>query len=237
MIIYALGDFMGNRVLLIEDDQNLAATVMHYLELNQIDCDHCGNGIHGVNLVNQNSYDVVVTDVNMPMMSGLQMCNTLREDGKEIPILMVSALDDIDDKLAGFDSGADDYLVKPFELRELLARIKALSTRKSGMVKCLNIEELGLNLDLKNKTAKRDGEILRLTPSGWSILESLAKAYPNAVSKQDLEYAIWGEDVPDSSALKVHIHRLRQSLDKAYSLPLLHIVHGFGFELKKKLHD
>ncbi|MER2492899.1 response regulator transcription factor [Catenovulum sediminis] len=228
---------MSNRVLLIEDDQNLAATVMHFLELNQIDCDHCGNGVQGVNLVNQNSYDVVVTDVNMPLMSGTQMCSTLRSEGKEIPILMVSALSDIDDKLTGFDSGADDYLVKPFELRELLARIKVLSHRRSGQVKALKIAELGLELDLSSKTARRDGHILRLTPSGWSILESLARAYPKAVSKQDLEYAIWGDDLPDSSVLKVHIHRLRQSLDKDFGKPLLHIVHGFGFELRNPLND
>ena len=224
---------MKPRVLLVEDDQNLAETVIHFLELSDVICDYCQDGQQGLHLNTNNSYDVIISDVNMPKLDGLSMCRQLRALGCDTPILLLSSNVGLNDKLSGFESGADDYLTKPFDMPELLARIHSLAKRKSVSTKCLKLEDIGLELNLDKHCALRDGNPLNLSRSSWSILERLVRAYPKAVSRRDLEYAVWGNDMPDSSALKVHIHRLRQRIDKPFSQPLIHVVSGFGFELRK----
>ncbi|WMS92284.1 response regulator transcription factor [Pseudoalteromonas sp. HL-AS1] len=223
---------MSIRILYVEDDKNFAATVLEFLELMGLICDYADNGLQGVTLAKKNQYDVIVTDITMPKLDGRQMCQELRLQGIDTPILMLSALHELDDKLAGFDCGADDYLTKPFELKELVARIKTLSKRRSGNAQKLVIKDLALELNLGEHLAFREGVQLKLTPSGWKILEVIARAYPNCVDRQMLEHVIWGDDIPDSEALKVHIHRLRQRVDKPFSEPLLHIVNG-GAVLKR----
>ena len=227
---------MKPRVLLVEDDKNLAETIIHYLELSGVICDYGQDGHQGLSLSDHNSYDVIISDVNMPKLDGMSMCRQIRERGFDTPILLLTANTELNDKLSGFDSGADDYLTKPFDMPELLARILSLSKRKSGSAKCLKLTEIGLELDLDKHSVLRDGRQLSLSRSSWSLLEHLARAYPKAVSRRDLEYAVWGDDVPDSNALKVYIHRLRQKLDKPFSKPIIHVVSGFGFELRK-YHD
>jgi DNA-binding response OmpR family regulator len=224
---------MKKRVLLIEDDRKLAESVMHFLELNDTYCDYCCDGRQAITLVAANVYDVIVSDVNMPVMDGLSLCKALRELGCELPILLLTANDDIEDKLQGFASGADDYLTKPFQLRELTARINALAFRSSGKSKRLRIDELKLELQLNQHRAFRENIELNLSPSSWTILEKLTRAYPDAVSKNELEFAVWGEQLPDSNALKVHVHRLRNKLDKPFSHNILQARNGFGFQLRQ----
>ncbi|MEI8644838.1 response regulator transcription factor [Pseudoalteromonas sp. Hal040] len=226
---------MSIRVLYVEDDKRFAATVIEFLEIMGLVCDYCDNGLQGVILAEKNQYDVIVSDINMPKLDGLGMCQKLRQQGIDTPLLMLTALHDLDDKLAGFDCGADDYLTKPFELKELLARIKTLSKRRSGNAQKLVIQELGLELNLGERQAFREGILLKLTPSSWKLLEVIARAYPNCVDRQMLEHTIWGDDVPDSEALKVHIHRLRQRIDKPFSEPLLHVVNGNA--VLKRVHS
>ena len=225
---------MNLRVLYIEDDKNLATSVIHYLELNSIICDYCGDGNLALNLLKVNQYDVIISDVNMPEMDGYTLCSKVREQGYDVPLIMLTALDDIDDKLSGFDSGADDYLTKPFEMKELLARVFSLAKRRSGNMKLIKIKELGLELNVDNHIAFRDDVKLNLPPSCWIILETLARSYPKPVKKSDIEFAIWGDELPDSNSLKVHIHGLRKNLDKPFDKPILHIISGFGFELRAK---
>lgn len=224
---------MNTRVLLIEDDRNLAESILHYLELNALTCDYCEDGSQGLSLIATNAYDVIVSDVNMPKLDGFAMCQQTRKDGNATPILLLTANSELNDKLQGFESGADDYLTKPFAMQELLARINALAKRTSGNAKMLNIAALGLEVHLDERWAKREGVTLKLSPSSWTILELLARAYPKAVKKQDLEFAVWGDQLPDSNALKVHVHRLRQRLDKPFSCAIVQVVAGFGFQLKK----
>ncbi len=221
---------MGNRVLLIEDDSNLAESVVQFLELNNFECDHCIDGREGLQLMQSNTYDVVVTDINMPSMTGYELCSTIRGRGIDTPILMISALTELDDKLKGFAEGTDDYLVKPFELKELLARVTSLSRRKSGQTKLISIEDL--EVDLGRHSVTRAGNAIDLTPSAWKLLVTLARAYPDAVNRKDLEHCLWGDETPDSNALKVHIHNLRTKIDKPYDVKLLHSVSGFGFVLR-----
>lgn len=225
---------MKLRLLFVEDDQNLANSVIHYLELNKMTCDYCSDGKVALNLLKDNQYDVIISDVNMPNMDGYTFCTKMRAQGYDTPLIMLTALNDIDDKLTGFESGADDYLTKPFEMKELLARVNSLAKRRSGNVKVLKIDELGLELNIDKHVAFRDNVQLNLPPSSWTILETLVRAYPNAVKKSDIEFAIWGDELPDSNTLKVHIHSLRQNLDKPFDTPILHIINGYGVELRKK---
>jgi DNA-binding response OmpR family regulator len=214
------------RTLLIEDDIDLASTVVDYLILEDIDCDHASNGVAGLNLAKTNDYDVLLLDVNLPRMNGLAVCRSLRDDGIDLPVLMLTAMDTIGDKVEGFDAGSDDYLVKPFEFAELIARIKALATRRSGQVKKLQVDDL--IMDLNQHKVWREDKQLAITPTGWALLEKLMRDSPNVVPRKELENIIWPGSHPDSDAFKVHLYKLRNSVDKAFGNPLIHTVAGKG---------
>lgn len=225
---------MKCRALIIEDDLRLADAIVSYLELNNIICDHCSDGAQGIHLIQHNTYDVLVTDIHMPRMSGTEMCQTLRDAGNELPVIMITSLSDLSDKIEGFNAGTDDYLVKPFELKELLLRIQALSKRKSTQATLIDISELRLVINISLREVKREGKTIKLSKSSWALLELLARAWPNPVSKADMEHALWGDEPPDSNGLKVHIHHLRQRIDKPFNSSLVQAVHGFGFVLNEK---
>jgi DNA-binding response OmpR family regulator len=214
------------RTLLIEDDIDLASTIVDYLVLDEIDCDHASNGVAGLNLARSNDYDVMLLDINLPRMDGLSVCRSLRDDGVDLPVLMLTAMDTINDKVEGFNAGTDDYLVKPFAFVELIARIKALSNRKSGQVKRLQVQDL--IMDLNQHKVWREERELSITPTGWSLLEKLMRHSPDVVSRSDLEDIIWPNSHPDSDAFKVHLYKLRNSVDKSFDIPLIHTIAGVG---------
>lgn len=216
--------------LLVEDNIQLAKTIVDYLAIVGIECDYVGNGVAGVELASNNTYHTILLDINLPKMNGLEVCEALREKGIETPILMLTARDTLADKLAGFDAGTDDYLVKPFQMEELLARVKALANRRSSQVKKLTLADLVM--DLNQKLATRQGKSLDITPTGWVILETLMRKSPNVVSRAELEYAIWQDDLPDTDLLKVHMYRLRQHVDKPYASNLIHTIPNHGFVIK-----
>jgi len=217
-------------VLLVEDDRDLAASVADYLLLERITCDHAYNGQAGLTLACENPYDVILLDLMLPRMDGLTVCEKLREKGIDTPVLMLTARDTLDDKVAGFNAGTDDYLVKPFALEELVVRVMALSKRRSGQVQKLTVADL--ELDLQSKTATRNGKILKLTPTGWILLETLMRASPSVVTRQTLENTVWPDDVPDTNSLKVHMYNLRQQVDKPFESNLIHTLQGQGFVVK-----
>ena len=217
-------------VLLVEDDLDLAQTIVQYLELEQITCDHASNGVAGLHLVRQSRYDVMLLDLSLPRLDGLEVCLRLRTDGDDTPILMLTARDRLDDKLEGFRAGTDDYLVKPFELQELVARIQVLARRRSGQVRRLRCGDLEMNLS--ERTLARAGIPLKLSPIGWKLLEALFRASPAVLTRQALEAVIWGDEIPDSNSLKVHLFHLRKAIDAPFPQALLHTVAGQGFALK-----
>ena len=217
-------------VILIEDDLDLAQTVMDYLQLEAISCDHASNGAAGLNLLEQNYYDVLLLDLNLPRIDGLTVCERLRSEGSDIPVLMLTARDQLIDKQAGFAAGTDDYLVKPFELKELVMRIQALSRRRSGQTQLLRCGDLQMNL--QQRQLSRADINLHLSPIGWRILELLLRESPNVVSRQRLEIAIWGEEVPDSDSLKVHLHHLRKTIDGGFDTGLLQTIPGIGIAIR-----
>ena len=218
------------QLLLVEDDLDLATAIIDYLALEGIECDHAANGLTGFNLIKQNAYDAVILDLNLPRMSGLQVCEQLRAQGIDVPILMLTAKDTLDDKLTGFSVGADDYLVKPFAMAELIVRAQVLSKRRSGQVSKLTIHDLELNL--KQQKAVRDGAHLKLSPIGFRILEVLMRESPNPVSREKLIQAVWGDEQPDSNSLKVHMFNLRKAVDGASDCKLIHTLVGRGFVLR-----
>lgn len=219
-------------VLLVEDDLDLADTIVQYLELEGISCVHGANGMAGLQLAKERGYQVLLLDINLPRLDGLSLCEQLRSAGDDTPILMLTARDGLDDKLAGFQAGTDDYLVKPFALQELVVRLEALSRRRSGQIRKLSCEDLEMNLS--EKTVTRGGITLKLSPIGWRLLEALLRASPEVVSKKDLEEAVWSDDIPDSNSLKVHVFNLRKAMDVPFSSPLLQTVTGHGFALREK---
>ncbi|QFI37050.1 response regulator transcription factor [Moritella marina ATCC 15381] len=217
-------------LLLVEDDLDLATAVVDYLELEDIQCDHAMNGLAGLNMIIANDYQAIILDLNLPKMDGLTVCKNMREQGIDTPVLMLTARDSLDDKLVGFDSGADDYLIKPFAMEELIVRMQVLARRRSGQVKRLTLADL--ELDLQQKQAFRAGQLLKLSPTAWKILETLMRATPNPVSREKLMQAVWGDDQPDSNSLKVHIFNLRKQLDAGDVPALLHTIPGIGFALR-----
>ena len=216
-------------LLLVEDNFDLAATVVQYLELEGMICDHAASGEAGLNMALENDYDVIVLDIMLPRLDGLEVCEALRNKGMDTPVLMLTARDTIDDKVAGFDSGTDDYLVKPFEMAELIARIRALARRKSGQAKILKALDLTMNIDAKQSF--RGERELSLTPTGWMLLETLVRAFPAVINKDKLLQAVWGDEPPETNSLKVHLHKLRKEINRESQV--LHTITGQGYVLRE----
>ncbi len=216
-------------VLLVEDDLDLAETIIQYLELEEIRCDHAANGIAGLQFATENNYQVLLLDLNLPRLDGLSLCRRLREQGDDTSVIMLTARDRLDDKVEGFRAGSDDYLVKPFALEELTVRIRALARRRSGQIQKLSCGDL--EMDFHARTVLRAGVTIKVSPIGWKLLEALLRASPQVVSRAILEESVWGDDVPDSNSLKVHIFHLRKAVDGPFAAALLHTVAGHGFAL------
>ena len=222
-------------ILLIEDDHNLAKAVIEYLEFENINCDYADNGVTGLKLLQNNFYQVLVLDINMPRMDGLSVCNALRTDGNDIPVLMLTAKDRLEDKLAGFKVGTDDYLVKPFAMDELVVRIKALSGRVSRQLSKLHVGDLEFDTNLNS--AKRGSTALSLSPTSLRLLEKMMRASPKAVSKEELVDYAWGEDGTDFNTLQVHIHKLRRGITPNGEKQLIQTVKAYGYVISDNHED
>lgn len=222
----------GLDILLIEDNADLASNVVDYLESQGHRLHYAADGDSGLREALVGSFDVILLDVALPRRDGLTLCADLRRRAdRRVPVLMLTARDTLDDKLAGFASGADDYLVKPFALAELAARCSALAQRRHlGQSHLLSLGPL--TIDRQARTASRDGQPLRLSPLLWDILLALAEAAPAPVTRSELTRRLWGEDPPASDVLRAHVHLLRQIVDKPFAGPLIETVHGIGFRLK-----
>jgi len=219
------------RVLIIEDNPDIAANLGDYLEDHGHTVDFAGDGVTGLHLAVVNEFDAIVLDLALPGMDGLDVCRKLRtEAGKDTPVLMLTARDRLEDKLAGFETGADDYLVKPFELQEVEARLKVLAGRgRRRNSRELKVGDLKYNLDTLN--VSRGNEDIYLNPIGLKLLHCLMEASPNVVSRAELEMEVWGEEMPDSDSLRVHIHSLRSAIDKPFGSNLIQTRHGIGYRL------
>lgn len=219
-------------ILIIEDNTDLSATLWDYLESAGHTMDAAADGVTGLHLATVNDYDVIVLDLRLPGMDGLDVCEKLRSDAnKTTPVLVLTARDTLEDKLRGFNRGVDDYLTKPFALQELEARVCALARRANGGRETRLLQAADLTFNLDTLEVHRAGQRLSLTPTGLRILEMLMRRPGCVVTRRDLESALWGNVPPDSDALRSHIHALRNAIDKSFSPPLLHTLHGIGYRL------
>lgn len=220
------------RVLLVEDNPDIVANLYGFLEPLGYTLDCARNGIVGLEYAAKGHYDAIVLDLMLPGLDGLELCRKLRKEwSRPTPVLMLTARDTIQDKLTGFDCGADDYLVKPFSLIELDARLKALVRRARNEHIDAILEFGDLRFDLGRVEATRSGHRLELTPTGYKLLAALLRAAPHVLTREALEQAIWGDDPPESDALRSHMHALRQALDKPFPVPMLRTVQGVGYRL------
>ncbi|MES3022489.1 MAG: response regulator transcription factor [Pseudomonadota bacterium] len=221
------------RILIIEDNPDIQANLFDFLAPNGYVLDAASNGYEGLALAARNEYDVVVLDVMLPGLGGLEVCQKLRSElNNATPVLMLTARDTLQDKVAGFESGADDYLVKPFSMIELEARLKALVRRARGNSAGASVLRVGdLRFDTETYEVARAGQPIALTKTGFIILNLLMRDAPKLVSRETLEQEVWGDDRPDSDALRTHIHALRQALDKPFAFAMLRTVSGVGFKL------
>lgn len=219
-------------LLLVEDHHDIAEMVVAYLERRDYAVDYAADGITGLHLAVSNDYDAIILDLMLPGLDGLELCRKLRTDARrDVPILMLTARDTLDDKIHGLDAGADDYLIKPFAINELEARIRALIRRHRGHVAPEVLQVGDLSLDNATLRVERGGQILSLTPIGLKILTVLMRASPRVISRRELERQVWGDIMPDSDTLRSHLYNLRKSIDKPFATHLLHTLPGKGYQL------
>lgn len=220
------------RVLIIEDNRDLASNMYDFLEAKGHVVDAAGDGITGMHLAVVNQYDAIVLDLMLPGMDGITLCRKLRQEGgKDTPVLMLTARDSLDDKIAGLEAGADDYLVKPAELRELELRLRVLLRRGSERTQKQKLIVEDLVLDPSNFSVKRGNVAIAMPPIPYKILELLMSRSPQVVSRDEVVRTVWGESRPDSDSLRAHVHLLREFIDKPFERKLLRTLRGFGYQL------
>ncbi len=219
------------KILVIEDNRDIAANIADYLEPRGHVLDFAATGTHGLQLALQEHYDIIVLDIMLPGLDGMALCRRLRYEGRsEVPVLMLTARDQLDDKLEGFQAGADDYLVKPFSVKELEVRLEAL-IKRGGLQKAQNLVVGDLHYDLRTYAATRAGRSLELNPIQRKLLELLMRNSHRVVTRAELEQHIWGDALPDNDVLRTHIYSLRTVIDKPFAQKLIHTIHGTGYRL------
>ncbi|MGY5540600.1 response regulator transcription factor [Vibrio sp. Hep-1b-8] len=223
------------KILLVEDNREIVGILFDYFESEGTIIDYADNGELGLKLALENTFDVIILDLMLPRMSGLSVCEKLREAGNVTPVLMLTALDSREDMLSGFKYGADEYVTKPFDLEILEARLHALIKRYRRTVADTWLEFANLRIDQKTHQAYRDGTKLTLNPTTYAILELLCQRAPDVVTREEIISMLWQDNEPDTDILRSHIYNLRNQLDKPFASSMLVTVPKVGFRLEKAL--
>ncbi|HIF9545454.1 TPA: response regulator transcription factor [Photobacterium damselae] len=220
------------KVLIVDDNHNIAETIADYLELEGMTIDCAYHGEAALNLVKENHYDVIIMDIMMPKLDGINAVKKLREEQFcNTPILFLTAKDQLEDKIAAFKAGGDDYLLKPFAMEELCLRLYALSNRGPRQ----DIGELkfaDITINTRTDEVKRAETEIKLSRIQLKILKLLMRQAPSVVSRQEVIESIWGDETPSSDALRSHIYGLRNALDKGFETSRLETIHGQGYRIK-----
>jgi DNA-binding response OmpR family regulator len=225
------------KLLLVEDDVRIAELIQRGLEEQRFSVDIAFDGLSGKKLALQNEYDVLITDVVLPKMDGLDLCKIMRQNKPNLPIIMLTALGTTDDKVEGFDAGADDYLVKPFEMRELIVRIRAVLKRFD-----MKMQQRGnllvyadLEMNLHTKIVKRQGVEIHLTPKEFTLLEYLMQNPERVLSRVEIAEKVWDTHFDTgTNFIDVYINYLRKKIQKEFDNKLIHTKSGMGFILKSE---
>ncbi|MCK8494686.1 response regulator transcription factor [Spirosoma sp. RP8] len=221
------------KILLVEDEERLASFIRKGMSAEGYEVEIAYDGRIGLSLFRGDEYGIIILDVNLPHINGIELCRMIRSENEAVPVLMLTALDSLADKSDGFNAGADDYLAKPFEFQELLLRVRAL-TRRSGtkQKQVLRLADLELNLD--TQTATRAGERLDLTTREYALLEYLMLNKGKIVSRIDISEQVWNLNFDSSTnVIDVYVSYLRKKIDKGFSPKLLHTIVGMGYVLRE----
>lgn len=227
---------MKYTILLVEDEKKLADTIQAGLNEHDYEVTIAYNGLDGKKMFNDNAYDLIILDINLPFINGYELCKLIRETDERVPIILLTAMNFTDNKIEGFELGADDYITKPFEFRELVARMKALLRRSDLRVeaeeeKILQIADLEMNLD--NKEVKRSDKKIMLTAKEFQLLEYLLRNKEKVVSRTDIAKNVWEIDFDtQTNVIDVYVNFLRKKLDKDFEPKLIHTQVGMGYILK-----
>lgn len=220
------------KLLLIEDDDTTAAHIIQGLAELGHSSDRSATGLDGLTAALTHSYDAVILDRNLPVMDGLTVLAALRAEGRDIPVLLLSALGQVDDRITGFNAGADDYLTKPFSFSELLARLEAITRRRGNQTDARSLSVGDLILNKLTRTAQRGERKIDLLPKEYQLLEYLLRHAGQVVTRTMLLEAIWDYSFnPGTNVIDVHISRLRAKIDGDGERPLIHTIRGAGYRL------
>lgn len=227
---------MKPKILLVEDEIKTALALQKGLEEFHYDTDIANDGEEGINKALNKSYDLIITDIMMPVMNGIEFCSMIRKEGINTPVLMLTALGTIDDKTIGFESGADDYLVKPFEFKELLLRVKALLKRSPIISEQKNsLRFSDMELDLETKSVYREGKTIELTAREFALMEYFMLNPERVISKAEIAEKVWDIKFDmGTNVIEVYVNYLRNKVDKNFKHKLIHTAHGMGYILKEK---
>jgi DNA-binding response OmpR family regulator len=220
------------RVLLVEDERKISAYVKRGMEEQGYAVDAAYTGLEALDWVRTIAFDLIILDILLPEMDGLTVCREIRKSGSRVPILILTARDSIDDRVAGLDAGADDYLVKPFAIKELLARLRALSRRSNEAPKETLLQIVDLSLDTLTLRVKRGGKVITLASKEFAVLECLMREPDRVLSRTQIAEHVWNYDVfNQSNVVDVYIRNLRRKIDDPFELKLIHTIRGSGYRI------
>jgi two-component system, OmpR family, copper resistance phosphate regulon response regulator CusR len=223
------------KLLVVEDEPKVASFIKKGLEEEVHEVDVAFDGYVGKEMAFSNHYDLIILDVNLPHINGIDLCKMIRKENQRIPILMLTALGTTDNKITGLDSGADDYLVKPFEFRELVARVRALSRRNTERIESNVLRIADLQMDLSSKIVKRGSKKIDLTAKEFSLLEYLLRNRGRVISRADIAEKVWDIKFDTgTNVIDVYINFLRKKIDKDFTPKLIHTLVGMGYVLKEE---
>ncbi len=223
------------RILLVEDEKKIADALKKGLTENQYNVEVAYDGLIGRKLIKTYAFDLAILDINLPGVNGYELCKEIRNSNEQMPVMMLTALSAIDDKIEGFDAGADDYIIKPFDFKELLVRIRALLKRLRQTAPVSNIMRVGdLVMNLESKDVKRDGKSIPLTAKEFQLLEYLIRNKNRVVSRADIALNVWDIDFDTkTNVIDVYVTFLRKKIDREFHHKLIHTQVGMGYILKE----
>jgi len=222
-------------ILIVEDEQRLAELLKKQLEGSGFNADIANDGYIGNLLVKKNSYKLVILDINLPLINGYDLCKEIRKANSKIPIIMLTAFGTTDNKIVGFDAGADDYIVKPYDYRELLARINVFLRRSEKVDPAKKLSIANLEMDLNTKIVTRENKVIDLTAKEFTLLETFLKNKGKILTREFILEHVWGLDFdPSTNIIDVYVNYLRKKIDRDYNPKLIHTKFGFGFYCSEK---
>ncbi len=219
------------KILLVEDHQEIAGVIFDFFELKGFQLDYARDGKQGFELACQNHYDVIILDIMLPHLDGLSACKKLRAQGVDTPVLMLTARDNNNDIIDGFEHGADDYLIKPFDLNILAARLSALHKRNTGEIAKKSLTFSKLTLDFTNRTLARNECEFQLNQTLFTIMKTLMLRAPEIATREEILNQVWQDDVPEEDLLRHHIYQLRSQIDKPFKHGYIRTIPKVGYQL------